>query len=160
VSKINCTSNENQKVAATQSRRKSRSAPAVADQIKTILPDRGQDRLEEMAQLLHRAMVAKTESVMAEVVGALRQVEKEETLWKLYEFDRRAAAHFFWCSVLAGLIDHEASFSNAELTQAMQFTSFQAIEDPDLIRGTVARLAAQLLYQRGQIGLASEADRL
>jgi hypothetical protein len=111
-----------------------------------------------MAQLLHRAMVAKTESIMAEVVEALPQVKKEETLWRLYEFDRRAAAHFFWFSVLAGLIHHEESFSNAELTQAMQFTSFQATEDPDLIRGTVARLAAQLLCQRGEIRVVGRVD--
>jgi hypothetical protein len=111
-----------------------------------------------MAQLLHRAMVAKTESIMLEVVDALGQLDEEETLWELYEFDRRAAAHFFWVSVLAGLIRHEASFSNAELTQAVQFMSFQAIEDPGLIRGTVTRLAAQLLYRRGQTNEVGPVD--
>jgi hypothetical protein len=105
--------------------------------------------IESLAMKLHHAKATGDQPTILEILDDMDENDMPETLQLLWYFDRRAACWYIYFGVLAGLIRHEAGFSDAEVRELTKAERFKIqSKGENLISETVEHIVATGLSLR------------
>jgi hypothetical protein len=104
--------------------------------------------LAELTKLLSEAITARTNQAILAVLDALDSYDEEETVRVLYRADPVATAQLLWICIVAGLIAHEAEFTDDEITSTISRGILEYLQRPPVTANSVEVLANELQCRR------------